>query len=479
MFFWTMPDRWIGLAHLVVFIFGVLFNGLPHADGSVIVPFWPLQMRPFNTPSIKLPPQLAQQQFPEPLVRALLRTWRPYNIPKSYQIQRRMTGSNPCASGSHSLPLINVRGTNYQVGFETGRLMREHIQAFYASFAPMHHKFLPFIRTDKGRRIFDGYLNAVRDVVPQYLEEIRGISDGSGVPFEQVFCMHIRSEISLILRQGHYETPACSTVFVNRPEAEIVGHNEDNDPEMKARSYMVSAEILAENGTLLEKFTAFSYPGCLPGNAFSFNRAGIIFTVNSESPIEIPTNKIPRYIMNRALLSAESPEDFERIISTPPGLAQGCSINVVFTRNPNDSIKMRNYELLGSFDATIPTVIDRAATFPYDLSKPNMEGNGYMYHWNKYERIRVKQNPDNIVSSVHRQNRAKQFPVPQNVENVLNILGDTADADYPIYRTPNEKDGGCTIAVALFDLRNMTLSVYRDNPKTSSPLLTLPIPKLF
>ena len=124
---------------------------------------------------------------------------------------------------------------------------------------------------------------------------------------------------------------------------EIVGHNEDNDAGMKAHSYIVSAEILSENGTTVEQFTAFAYPGFLPGNAFSFNRAGVIFTLNSESPITVPTDKIrkitlclhlflsyltcvsvARYVMNRALMAAENPEDVERIIGMQPGLSQGC-----------------------------------------------------------------------------------------------------------------------------------------------------------
>ncbi|OQV12691.1 hypothetical protein BV898_13012 [Hypsibius exemplaris] len=443
---------------------------------SVIVPLWPLQMRPMMMQEHRLN---SPSRISDPVVRILLRTWRPFH-PRSLQLQHaKMTGSGECSAGSNSLPIINVRGTHYQVGFETGRLMKEHIQMFYAGFAPMHQKFLPFIKTEKGGRIFEGYLGVVRQELPQYLEEIRGLSDGSGVPFEQIFLMHIRSEISLILRQGHYETPACTTVFVNRDDAEIVGHNEDNDPGMKAHSYIVAAEIVADNGTLVEKFTAFTYPGTLPGNAFSFNRAGVVFTVNSESPLTVPVDKIPRYILNRALLAAECPEDFERIINMGPGLAQGCSINVVFTRHPNDSIKMRNYELLGSFDSTLHTVVDGSVTFRYDPDKPNNEGNGFMYHFNKYERIRVKQNPENIVSSIHRQNRAKQFPLPTSASDVLAFLGDTADTDYPVFRTPTEKDGGCTIATALFDLKAMTMAVYRDNPKTSAPLLTLPIPKLF
>ena len=64
--------------------------------------------------------------------------------------------------------------------------MREHIQAFYASFMALHQKFIPFIQTEKGRRIYEGYLKTTQEVMPNYLDEIRGIADGSGVAFEQV-----------------------------------------------------------------------------------------------------------------------------------------------------------------------------------------------------------------------------------------------------------------------------------------------------
>ena len=97
----------------------------------------------------------------------------------------------------------------------------------------------------------------------------------------------------------------------------------------------------------------------------------------------------------------------------------------------------------------------------------------------RYERITVKENAGNIVSSIHRQDRANQFQIPKSAHDILEFLGDTADAEYPVFRTPNEKDGGCTIATALFDLKEMTMSVYRDNPKVSSPLLVLPIPRSF
>lgn len=62
------------------------------------------------------------------------------------------------------------------------------------------------------------------------------------------------------------------------------------------------------------------------------------------------------------------------------------------------------------------------------------------------------------ASSAHRLARVKQLPVPKSVEDVLTVLGDTADADFPIYRTSNALtalqggDSAYTLITALFAL---------------------------
>ena len=43
-------------------------------------------------------------------------------------------------------------------------------------------------------------------------------------------------------------------------------------------------------------------------------------------------------------------------------------------------------------------------------------------------------------SSIHRLARVKELPVPSTPEQVLDVLGDTQDKDYPIFRTDTASD---------------------------------------
>ena len=43
-------------------------------------------------------------------------------------------------------------------------------------------------------------------------------------------------------------------------------------------------------------------------------------------------------------------------------------------------------------------------------------------------------------SSVHRLARVRALPRPSDLRDILAVLGDTQDKDYPIYRTPRKTD---------------------------------------
>ncbi len=51
-----------------------------------------------------------------------------------------------------------------------------------------------------------------------------------------------------------------------------------------------------------------------------------------------------------------------------------------------------------------------------------------------------------VKSSVHRSARSKQMQVPTNKKELLDYISDTADEQYPIFRTPNPTDGAKTVA---------------------------------
>ena len=56
----------------------------------------------------------------------------------------------------------------------------------------------------------------------------------------------------------------------------------------------------------------------------------------------------------------------------------------------------------------------------------------------RYLHLNVSQFSD--PSSIHRMARVKELPAPDDPEMVLDILGDTQDKDYPIFRTDTAFD---------------------------------------
>ena len=57
-----------------------------------------------------------------------------------------------------SLPMIFVKGTHYEVGLAIGKTFKQQIGDFYAGYDSLEMKFVPFYETERGRSIYEGYL---------------------------------------------------------------------------------------------------------------------------------------------------------------------------------------------------------------------------------------------------------------------------------------------------------------------------------
>jgi len=229
---------------------------------------------------------------------------------------------------------------------------------------------------------------------------------------------------------------SCTDLFVHTPQHSILAHTEDI-PLKNSRNFCWLPTFSVDSQPT---YTAFCYPGCLPGNAFSWNEYGIIITVNYLLPRQLDLGGASIPFLCRDLVTSRSIP--ELIAKIPARRASGVSLNVA-SINEN---RMVNIE----------------------LSKDEFsvkEITGEYYHVNAYKRLKALQ--VERPSSIHRQTRIEQFP--NLVSNINTILGDTKDQVYPIYRTVTAIDQNETGATAIFDLKKKTASIYITNPSTSQP----------
>jgi len=376
------------------------------------------------------------------------------------------------------LPVIYVQGSHYQIGLDIGKTFYKEINDYYDVTTQLKSEYIPWYKSPEGKKLFEGFLYVANTSYPQYIQELQGIADGIERPFYQVLLMNMQPELSGLLHPNQLIFPdACSDVMVNNNHTVAYGHNEDNAVSIRNRGYVVVAKVKgnATLGIRDESFTAYSYPGILPGNAFGFNDDGLVIAINALFPAVVQPKKTFRNIITRALLAAQSVKEVDSILADENfGCAYGFSVNlgVLPSDDRNERPHIYNYELAPQ--NSLPGSNVSKYMVPRGDGGAN---NGSYFHVNMYRRIHITQGKRFTPSSVHRTKRIEAMPNPTSIEDIKQILGDTADQQYPIYRHPTQTDPEDTIATALIDLRRCTMKVYRDNPKTSTdPLHTFRLP---
>lgn len=337
--------------------------------------------------------------------------------------------------------------TNRALGYAIGRQYKDKIAARIKSLGPQLEKAIAFTSTEEGDSAYNSLVNVSALRYPQYWEEIKGIIEGSEIPAKLIILLNFRQELSILAEAGGKKSGVddCSDVMVKEgdPSLAFLGHNEDNTHDTVNTSYFVQATI---NG---RSWTAFTYAGELSTAAWGFNDAGVSFTLNAVYANEVNTHGVGRTFVSRSILDAPNLQAaVERV--QEPNQATGHNIN-----------------LIGLDEKAIVTI----ETAPGNLSDVKIISNESYFHANAYLRLNVPQSPGN--SSQHRQDRAKELKAPRTREDILRILGDTKDPEFPIWRSGS--DNVYTLCTAFFDLQAETVEVIFDNPKkglSSSPLYT-------
>lgn len=371
------------------------------------------------------------------------------------------------------IPIIYCRGTHYEVGFDVGRSFSGLIHSLLGSSDTLNKVCLPLYDTPEGREVYESTLASVKENFPQYVREIEGTADGAKVPFHKLFLLHIADILPNVVQHKKSDsTNGCSTICINQPGQEILGHTEDALSEVLNHFYFVSAHIITDTPqgrwkVTEERFTSLCYAGHLPGFTMSYNHHGFVYSVNVINAETLVAGKTPRYFLTRALLAAENFVQAQQILrDSDCGAAEGVSINMTFLLQDED--RMFHNAEVG------PAISGNES----QLSILTISPGEHFFHCNKYLRLQVPEVGGMIVqSSDSRQAAKERLGEPKTIQDVINILGDQSEDDpiLTIFREAGEQDYVKTICVGIFDCVARTWSIYSDNPKTNEPILVMPL----
>lgn len=95
----------------------------------------------------------------------------------------------------------------------------------------------------------------------------------------------------------------------------------------------------------------------------------------------------------------------------------------------------------------------------------------------RYLRLKIDEDANGlaVLSSDGRHRVMERIGSPTTIDEVVDLLSNDEDQDYPIFRRGTEKDIVLTIATGIFDFNRREWRLYADNAKNTKPIAIFPM----
>jgi isopenicillin-N N-acyltransferase-like protein len=329
------------------------------------------------------------------------------------------------------LKIVSIKGNHRQMGRQIGEACRDEIQRMLVTYKDSLATAYDELQLTWDDAVLQGqkYFPYALEGVPQYVEELEGMAEASGVSLNDLMVLNCMEGItSDALHLG------CTSIAVSgertRNRHVLVGHNEDWLPEDEENTYLVHAAPDDE-----APFLAITYGGLLPN--IGFNAHGLAQCCDTVYPDD-PRVGIARVFVSRAVLAA-------------PRLADAIRRCIVRNRAAgyNHLIVDRSGEMYNV------EVSARQFTTIYGQE-------GYLAHTNDYRSVKmraVEDGTEDLIGSHVRGNRATRLlasSTDHTPESLQAILSDHVNYPYSICAhtvvedSPLDRDGdACLLGESL------------------------------
>ena len=346
-----------------------------------------------------------------------------------------------------AFPVLEVEGTYYEIGYAVGSMFKNQI----FSMLKNRKNWFDGLREVAGEgegSLYEQLFDKAMQYYPQYIEELEGMAEGSGVPFRDIFILNIKAELGAEPFLEKEEVPGCSSIYFIRSDGKFLMHNEDGHRAFTGGMFIVKAT--PPSGV---KFIALSYPGIMIGNGPGFNSFGIVQTTNYIAAAKWEIG-IPRYFLNRAVLETKTIDEAIAVVS-------------------HEDRAFAYHHNLGDFNADYLVSVE---VTPYIIQQ--FEPKEHYYHTNHFvlsETVDFPQEMNYVNnSSISRYEVLYEkfhYLDGDNAtfKDVLPFLASHNNPPFSPCRHPQDTIQGTTLATAVFDMRRDAMMIFKGNLCESFP----------
>jgi isopenicillin-N N-acyltransferase-like protein len=198
---------------------------------------------------------------------------------------------------AHTVPIIEVKGGPRERGRQQGEAACPQILRALSRYREMLPKAIELM-WEEGSLEARKFLPYGEQTFPSFVEEIRGIAEGAGVPFEEVWTLNCYEG----LPQASQQVWGCTSVAARDDQTAdhhvLLAHNEDWNSVDKDNVYLVCAR--PDDGP---SFIGVTYGPLLVN--IGLNAEGIGIAIDSVYPTDGRIG-VPRILCSRAVLNART-----------------------------------------------------------------------------------------------------------------------------------------------------------------------------
>ena len=242
-------------------------------------------------------------------------------------------------------PFIEIEGTPYELGFQHGAAFKTQVQRSVACYQEMFRDYSD-LSWDRAKLLSRRFIPMIEAYNADYLEEIRGVADGSGFTFEDILALNCRSELVWVGKEFDKIDGGCTTVAVNtdagREGHAFLGHNWDW--KTSQRDSLVTLKLHQKNG----KPTIFTITEAGIIGKTGLNSAGLCLTLNALSTDQAPVG-LPLHIAMRGILDCET---LAEAVGAATAMPLGCCANFMLGHKNGECIDVESEN--GDFDVLYP-----------------------------------------------------------------------------------------------------------------------------
>lgn len=289
-----------------------------------------------------------------------------------------VTGSEGMAQPKdRSLRVIRISGDGYQRGLMHGKQLKTEIAEVIAKWRKNTARTLRQDDVDKVLKDFFEYAEfevAIKKWTPDLLEEVKGIADGSGQSFENIFVLNLLDEFWVYIDAP--ERHHCSALGIPALNGEPARVAQNMDLETYTDGYQVLIRVEGNEETPAQLL--LTHAGLIALNGMNAARIGVC--VNTLMELKASRTGLPVAFVVRGLLAQRDKDDALRFLQEDVDHASGQNYLIGigdevfdFEASANQVVQCKSGNKNGSLFHTNHCLANDDKKPRYDKSYPGLE----------------------------------------------------------------------------------------------------------